>query len=306
MLHDMPPAPRSPVVRIGDFLFNASTGEVWPATQPDSIERTRLPPQPARLLQILVERDGELVAREEIRASLWPDTFVEFDQSLHFCVSQIRSAFGDPAREPTYIETLPRRGYRLMRTVVEVQPEPPRSASSVGDRRDPASTPPRPGWRTPGALALLTVLLVASLGIARACRPDTPREPIRLAIMPFELAGEGSEFADLARLSEWLLAELSSRQGERLEVVGPRSTAAYSAFPFPDLRRLGEELEIDFVLNARFFERDGKRELIVELIRLRDGAHPWVQFFPDLDAWTQIAHHIRDGVETALALPTDR
>ncbi|MGH9465538.1 MAG: hypothetical protein ACRD0X_07805, partial [Thermoanaerobaculia bacterium] len=110
---------------------------------------------------------------------------------------------------------------------------------------------------------------------------------------------------DLARLSEWLLAEFAGGWGGRLDVIGPRSTAAYSAFPFPDLDRLADELAVDYVLNARFMRSEGERQLIVELIRLEDGAHPWAELFADASEWEAIAREVRAGVVTALRLPPE-
>jgi len=78
----------------------------------------KLQPQPAKLLVLLVERAGELVTRDEIRRTVWgTDTFVDFDQSVNFCVRQIRTALHDNADTPCYVETLPRRGYRFIAPV---------------------------------------------------------------------------------------------------------------------------------------------------------------------------------------------
>lgn len=121
--------------------------------------------------------------------------------------------------------------------------------------------------------------------------------------MPFELAAEGGESDRLAQISEWLVAEFSGRRGGRLDVIGPRTTAAYSAFPFPDIERLADDLAVDYVLNARFFEKDGESQLVVELIRLDDGSHPWAEFFPDAGSWEPIARRVRDRVASALGLP---
>lgn len=81
--------------RFGPFEFDAGSGEL---RQLDGSGRAqRLPPQPARLLGLLVQRQGAVVSREEIRERLWPDTHVDFDASLHFCVRQVRTALGDSA-----------------------------------------------------------------------------------------------------------------------------------------------------------------------------------------------------------------
>ena len=80
--------------------------------------RVRLQEQPFRLLQLLVERSGQIVSREEIRNRLWPqNTFVEFDKSLGVAVLKVREALGDDAGNPRFIETIPRRGYRFIAPV---------------------------------------------------------------------------------------------------------------------------------------------------------------------------------------------
>src|ERR1700739_373157 len=77
--------------------------------------RVKLPRQSFQILQILLERPGELVTRDELRNALWPeDTFVDFDHGLNNAVKRIRSVLGDSADTPRYIETLPRMGYRFI------------------------------------------------------------------------------------------------------------------------------------------------------------------------------------------------
>jgi hypothetical protein len=67
---------------------------------------------------LLVRRAGVLVSRDDIRGELWPEgTFVDFDQSVNFCVSQIRDVLRDVADRPLYIETVPKRGYRFIAPV---------------------------------------------------------------------------------------------------------------------------------------------------------------------------------------------
>src|ERR1035438_6843042 len=80
--------------------------------------RVRLQDQPLQLLVLLLERSGEIVTREELRQRLWPsNTFVDFDKSLGVAVLKVRDALGDSATNPTFLETLPRRGYRFIAPV---------------------------------------------------------------------------------------------------------------------------------------------------------------------------------------------
>ncbi|HTA46261.1 MAG TPA: winged helix-turn-helix domain-containing protein [Bryobacteraceae bacterium] len=95
-------------------------------------ERIKLPPQPFRVLELLVRRSGDIVTREEIRERIWnSDTFVDFEQGLNFCIRQIRDAMGDTAIAPRFIETLPRRGYRFLQPVEASAPEAPKKITRL-------------------------------------------------------------------------------------------------------------------------------------------------------------------------------
>jgi len=75
----------------------------------------KLQGQPVQILEILLEKPGQLVTRDELRQRLWAsDTFVDFDHSLNTAVKKLREALGDDAEKPIYIETLPKRGYRFI------------------------------------------------------------------------------------------------------------------------------------------------------------------------------------------------
>ena len=96
-------------LRFGPFEIDSSSGELFRDGQPIPIA-----PQPFRLLATLAARPREVVCREELQRIVWGDTTVDFERGLNFCVLQARTALGDDAKNPTYIETLPRRGYRFI------------------------------------------------------------------------------------------------------------------------------------------------------------------------------------------------
>jgi serine/threonine protein kinase len=102
-------------VRFGAFELRLDTGELR-----DGEHGVILQEQLFRILRMLLERDGTLVTREEIRKALWPnDTIVEFDKSINAAIKRLRRILRDSAGQPEYIETVGRRGYRLM---VPVEP----------------------------------------------------------------------------------------------------------------------------------------------------------------------------------------
>jgi len=107
------------IARFGPFAADLRTGEVRRAGK-----RIDLQELPFRILAALLERPGELVTREELRAIAWtPAVFVDFEHGLNKAVNKIRRALGDRAGDPRYVETLPGRGYRFI-AAVEVSESP--------------------------------------------------------------------------------------------------------------------------------------------------------------------------------------
>jgi DNA-binding winged helix-turn-helix (wHTH) protein len=101
-------------LRFGVFELDTASGELWR----DGKAQPRLRDQALQILQMLLEHPRELVTREELRDRLWSsDTFVDFDHGLNTAVNQLRSAFGDSAANPRFIQTVPRRGYRFIAPV---------------------------------------------------------------------------------------------------------------------------------------------------------------------------------------------
>ncbi len=114
-----------PRLRFESFELDIDAGELRREKTP-----IRLQPQPFKVLALLVRRAGELVSREELQKQIWThDTFVDFDQGLNYCIRRIRSALGDDADKPSFVETVPRRGYRFVAPVAEISTVP------AGERR---------------------------------------------------------------------------------------------------------------------------------------------------------------------------
>ena len=107
------PDARPRIFRFGLFEVDRRSGELRKAGV-----RVKLGDQPFRILLMLLDRAGEVVTREELIAELWPDdTFVEFDLGINAAMQKLRRALEDSPRNPRFIETLPRRGYRLITPV---------------------------------------------------------------------------------------------------------------------------------------------------------------------------------------------
>jgi len=101
------------IARFGVFEADLLSGELRKGGT-----KIRLQEQPFQVLALLLERPGEVVTREELRRQLWPaDTFVDFDHSLNTAVNKLREALADSASHPRFVQTVARRGYRLIAPV---------------------------------------------------------------------------------------------------------------------------------------------------------------------------------------------
>ncbi len=197
-------------LRFGPFELDVRSGELR-----RNGTTVRLQPQPFKVLVLLTSRPGEVVTREEIQAEVWPaGTFVDFEQSLNFCVRQIRASLGDNANAPRYLETLPRRGYRWVGGAVEKVTAPatvrewPRPvavdlrASALAElppvrSAEPAPAPPAdvPSRRGAWWTVLGAAIVVAAAIAVRMWLPSTsspPAEPPAFQRITFRRGSVGA------------------------------------------------------------------------------------------------------------------
>jgi TolB-like protein/DNA-binding winged helix-turn-helix (wHTH) protein len=212
-------------LRFGEF-------EVWPAT--GELRKNgvllRLQPQPFRLFSLLLTRPGELVTREEIQRELWgADTTVEFDQGLNYCIRQIRAVLGDDARDPRFIETVPKRGYRFIASLSEIPlQEGPTEPSPKQDLIEPvaantqvgaagavvASLPQQAHYFTGLSQAVvLTMLAVLAAGglwtlvLGKSADRNGPKSILVRPFVSIGLSQQDDWFADA--LTQQLISEIA-------------------------------------------------------------------------------------------------
>jgi Tol biopolymer transport system component/DNA-binding winged helix-turn-helix (wHTH) protein len=176
--------PPNGVIHFGPFQANVQTQELRKHGT-----RLRVPGQSFQILRMLLERNGELVTREELRQALWPsDTYVDFDHGVNTAVNRLRETLGDSADAPRFIETLPRRGYRFIGVVEPVVTSSPTSPDQQGILRTSPPSIDRPAlhgawfrksrtwiWLAPvGAMFLLGAFIFLRRPSHGSLRPSSP------------------------------------------------------------------------------------------------------------------------------------
>ncbi|HEV2388372.1 MAG TPA: winged helix-turn-helix domain-containing protein [Candidatus Acidoferrales bacterium] len=231
--------------------------------------RIRLSGQPFEILALLMNRPGEIVTREELRAKLWPaDTFVDFDHGLNAAINKLREALGDSAEKPRFIETAPRVGYRF------VAPLNGHTAQLVEENRpagaQPVSVEPTSGTVSTNGflgsrrrLALLTAVatfvvtalvsfwwlsppplpkVIRSVRITHSGRVESWGRVVRDGQRLYFLEREGNR---------WNLAQTSAEGGE----------AELLPAPFPETRIMDISPDRSELLLASFVARDSEMPL---------------------------------------------
>jgi TolB-like protein len=140
------------VIHFGEFELDTAAGELRRQGS-----KLRLQDQPLQILQILLQRPGEIVTREQLQQEIWPsNTFVDFDHGINNAIKRLREALRDTADTPRFVETLPRRGYRF---IGKIEQETPRFRSLVVLPLDNLSHDPEQEYFADGLTeALITTL----------------------------------------------------------------------------------------------------------------------------------------------------
>jgi TolB-like protein/DNA-binding winged helix-turn-helix (wHTH) protein/Tfp pilus assembly protein PilF len=271
--------------------------------------RIRLQGKPFQLLELLLERQGTVVTREELKENLWSDdTFVEFDAGLNTAVKKLRAALSDSADNPRFVETVPRVGYRF---VAPVSVSGPVAASTIDSEvaaaeksfNSPAeaavlagpppntSPPPQiltrdvvPSFRPRLGLFLWAILALVLLALGFVIRTrfkrTTSAQPgsIRaIAVLPLEnmSADPGQEY-----LAEGMTDEIIT---DLAKLAGPKVISRTSAMQYKGTHKtipeIARELHVGAVLEGSV-ERSGDRMRVrVQLIDASTDQHLWAEAY---------------------------
>lgn len=229
-------------------------------------------PQPMKVLALLVARAGELVTRDELRQHVWgDDTFVDFDQSLNWCVRRIREVLGDDATSPRFIQTVPRRGYRFIaQPLAEVAPQA---------QPQPRRVRPRRMW----AAAIVLALLAGSFAL--------PSRRPTVLVLPFDDLG-GANRADAVATAEVIHSLATSRVG----VIDPLTAAKFRKTN-ECIVVLGKQLDAEYVLLGNVRRAGPRLRVTAQLFRVADNRQAWAgeqELAPGADATPVYARMARE------------
>lgn len=214
--------PAAGILRFGVFELDARSGELRRHGQ-----KIRLPHQSFQILLLLLSRPGDVVTRDELRQALWTsETFVDFDVGLNSAIRKLREALDDDAGQPSFIETLPRRGYRFIARVDSIQaiePVAPQLAPDSEAALRPAPLPMpmprrriRPVW-IGGAVALIAAVAFGPIGQPRGVRAARAIDPVAYNVYLKGVTASGLQRYDGYRTAVGYFEQAIARQPDFAE-----------------------------------------------------------------------------------------
>lgn len=264
---------------VGEWRVDAAANELS-----RGVESVRLEPKAVEVLACLARRAGQVVSREELLAAAWPDVVVG-DDALTQAIIKLRKALGDDARRPTYIETISKRGYRLIALVSPVM-DPVATAPPVREAPLPDSVAPTAGstgsrvraWRVGlgAGLALAVAALVVSIATGVGERMGLPwpigaggeeqpraRSTPVIAVLPLSnQSGDPKRDYFSDGVTEDIIHALGRYSG--LRVISRSSVEQFKHRPASSQAIKGE-LGVRYILKGSVREADGKLRIAVEL-----------------------------------------
>ena len=254
-------------------------------------EQIAITPKTLDLLLLLLRHRDRVVTKAELMRDLWTDTAVE-EANLTQQVFTLRKVLGEGPAGGTYIETVPRRGYRLAADVRELREEAPAAAAARVPQRggvEPGEAA-RVGWGISngrGVRALVVFALLAVVAGALTARRywswDSPRDPVMLAVLPFENLsgtslpperGDGIDFADslAVGIPDAIITRLSSVRQFRIR---PTSAVARYHRQSIDVQDVGRRLGSQYLLVGTIRTTGDIVRVSVQLVRTIDGSPIW-------------------------------
>ena len=266
--------------RVGPWLVQPSLNTISQNGTSNRVE-----PKMMEVLVCLAEHTGEVVPKEKLLQAVWPDTFVS-DDVLKRSVSELRRVFGDDAHESGIIETIPKRGYRL---VVDVKPSNGRGPAHVeslhvAEAELPSGRPIIRKLRI-GLFAVGIVVSVSGLLLAfnvagirdRLVGASGPPLIRSLAVLPLQnLSGDPSQEYFSDGMTEELITELSRING--MKVISRTSVMRYknSNKSLPDIAR---ELGADGIVEGSVLRSGDRVRITAQLISARTDANVWAESY---------------------------
>ncbi|HEY6369067.1 MAG TPA: winged helix-turn-helix domain-containing protein, partial [Candidatus Sulfotelmatobacter sp.] len=227
--------------RFGVFELDLRAGELR-----RSGLKVKLQEQPFQVLALLLEKPGEIVARDDLRNRLWPaDTFVDFDHSLNAAIKRLRDALGDSAENPTFVETVARRGYRFLAPVSTTAA----NGNALAAQPSAAAVVPRAPtgfhlWWIAAGVAVVLVLFGIKVGLSLA-QNHSAAAPLRISQLTANPADDRVRAAAISNDGRYLafsdetgfyLRQIDT--GETHSIPLPAGMAAESLSWFPDSAHL--------------------------------------------------------------------
>jgi adenylate cyclase len=279
---------------IADWHIVPASGQIYKGDT-----EHRLEPKAMAVLVYLAEHAGEVVTREELEQSVWQGSIVTYE-ALTVTINKIRAVLGDDSRNPRFIETLAKRGYRLIAPVTRPDTHPQDPPAPARDRKRFTRLLPL------ALLILIGGILFVTLSNQYNPHPDNNHEPLHLpedapsiAVIPFSnISGDPAQDYFAAGMTEYLITDLSRLSS--LLVTSRSSVMGFNSNNV-DIKNVSQALHVQYVLTGSVVKNKNRLRVAVQLTDAANGVQLWADRFDrSLDDLFAVQDEISNKIITAL------
>ncbi|MGD8925732.1 MAG: winged helix-turn-helix domain-containing protein [Thioalkalispiraceae bacterium] len=253
-------------------------------------ETVRLEPKAMEVLVYLAEHAGQVITREALERDVWQGALVGYDAVTN-TVIKLRKALQDDAKNPSYIQTIPKKGYKLIATLTEASQvsqsrQPQSTETSVNEHThtgtqaphsEPQSVPPTAKRLTKPVQLGITVLIVMAVALViwLSLTPTTQSSIPSVIVLPFTNLGDDNTQNYLAEgMTEDIITDLSRMSN--LQVLASSTSEKYKEKQV-EPKQIGQELNVSYVLKGNIRQLGDELRVNAQLIETSSGFNVWAE-----------------------------
>jgi len=258
---------------LGPWMVNCNEGTVC-----SSDEVKRLEPKVLSVLYLLAEAEGAVVSRDNFLDSVWPDQVVG-DDVINSSIAALRKALGDDRKTNSYIKTVPKKGYQLVKQIKWIDDNSNDSQGEITKHQTKKTLTRKMHWLSIVFLTIVLYSIVIYFSLPPAKEDLTEEKDYSIAVLPFDVYSDLDELSFFSDgLAEEILHQLATNN--QLNVMS-RSASFQFRNSDKELSVIADELNVKYLIEGSIREYNNELRITIQLLDATTNYQLWSRVFDD-------------------------